>query len=76
MARPLTNLTFSMQHKVFKTIKSFHDNSNITINKPHEGSGVVVLDRCEYIGEKNKFYLTILNLNAWVTQQKTTTLPR
>ena len=43
-----------MQRKFFKTIKSLRDNPNIIISKPEKGSGVVILNHCDYIKKINK----------------------
>ena len=44
---------FSMYRECFLAIKSLHSNSDILIIKPDSGSGVVILNRTDYV-EKNE----------------------
>ena len=39
---------------IFKTIKSLRDNFNIIISKPDKGSGVIILNCCDYIEKMKK----------------------
>ena len=43
-----------MQREFFKTVNSLGNNPNIIISKPDKGSGVVILNCCDYIGKINK----------------------
>lgn len=42
---------FLMTKKCFEAIKSVRSNTNIVITKPHKGSGVVILNKADYISK-------------------------
>ena len=45
---------FNMQGEFYKNIKSLSNNPNIIICKPDEGSGLAILNDCDYIEKINK----------------------
>ncbi len=48
---PIDLSDFRMHKECFAAYKSLRDNQNIIVTKPDKGSGVVILNRCDYISK-------------------------
>ena len=50
---PVDSKDFVFHREHFNTIKTLRANRNLIITKPDKGSGVVILDKCDYIAKMN-----------------------